>query len=95
MVGFTRNPPGFALIELADPRDAEEAVRHLDGKLVKPSVSVLYYCIDKVTRPSWSGGDADSFLGTFALRKGYSSSPRNLQCLDQSRSRRKELFVPN
>ncbi|XP_024218436.1 RNA-binding protein 1 isoform X2 [Halyomorpha halys] len=30
-VWVARNPPGFAFIEFEDPRDAEDAVRALDG----------------------------------------------------------------
>lgn len=30
-VWVARNPPGFAFIEFEDPRDAEDAVRGLDG----------------------------------------------------------------
>ncbi|XP_021952767.1 RNA-binding protein 1 isoform X2 [Folsomia candida] len=30
-VWVARNPPGFAFIEFQDPRDAEDAVRNLDG----------------------------------------------------------------
>ena len=33
-VWVARNPPGFAFIEFEDPRDAEDAVRGLDGSLV-------------------------------------------------------------
>jgi len=33
-VWVARNPPGFAFIEFEDPRDAEDAVRHLDGTRV-------------------------------------------------------------
>lgn len=33
-VWVARNPPGFAFIEFEDPRDAEDAVRHLDGTYV-------------------------------------------------------------
>ena len=32
-VWVARNPPGFAFIEFEDPRDAEDAVRGLDGRL--------------------------------------------------------------
>ncbi|XP_072398599.1 RNA-binding protein 1-like [Diabrotica undecimpunctata] len=30
-VWVARNPPGFAFVEFEDPRDAEDAVRSLDG----------------------------------------------------------------
>lgn len=33
-VWVARNPPGFAFIEFEDPRDAEDAVRGLDGRTV-------------------------------------------------------------
>jgi len=33
-VWVARNPPGFAFIEFEDPRDAEDAVRGLDGRSV-------------------------------------------------------------
>ncbi|KAK5898622.1 hypothetical protein CesoFtcFv8_008179 [Champsocephalus esox] len=31
-VWIARNPPGFAFVEFEDPRDADDAVRELDGK---------------------------------------------------------------
>ena len=31
-VWVARNPPGFAFIEYDDPRDAEDAVRRMDGR---------------------------------------------------------------
>lgn len=34
-VWIARNPPGFAFVEFEDPRDAEDAVRGLDGKYVQ------------------------------------------------------------
>uniref|UniRef100_A0A3B3QLT2 Serine and arginine rich splicing factor 7b n=1 Tax=Paramormyrops kingsleyae TaxID=1676925 RepID=A0A3B3QLT2_9TELE len=33
-VWIARNPPGFAFAEFEDPRDAEDAVRGLDGKII-------------------------------------------------------------
>lgn len=33
-VWVARNPPGFAFVEFKDPRDAEDAVRGLDGTYV-------------------------------------------------------------
>ncbi|KAF4799707.1 hypothetical protein TURU_052757 [Turdus rufiventris] len=36
-VWIARNPPGFAFVEFEDPRDAEDAVRGLDGKYVSLS----------------------------------------------------------
>lgn len=39
-VWVARNPPGFAFIEFEDARDAEDAVRGLDGRLVKNLLDV-------------------------------------------------------
>lgn len=33
-VWVARNPPGFAFVEFEDPRDAEDAVRGLDGSRI-------------------------------------------------------------
>ncbi|KAA0707346.1 Serine/arginine-rich splicing factor 7 [Triplophysa tibetana] len=33
-VWIARNPPGFAFVEFEDPRDAEDAVRGVDGKVI-------------------------------------------------------------
>lgn len=33
-VWVARNPPGFAFVEFEDPRDAEDAVKGMDGKWV-------------------------------------------------------------
>ncbi|RWS21916.1 RNA-binding protein 1-like protein [Leptotrombidium deliense] len=36
-VWVARNPPGFAFVEFEDPRDAEDAVRGLDGTRISGS----------------------------------------------------------
>lgn len=33
-VWVARNPPGFAFVEFIDPRDAEDAIREMDGKRI-------------------------------------------------------------
>lgn len=33
-VWVARNPPGFAFVEFEDPRDAQDAVRHMDGERI-------------------------------------------------------------
>merc|ERR1712127_1030210 len=33
-VFVARNPPGFAFVEFADPQDAEDSVRALDGRMI-------------------------------------------------------------
>lgn len=43
-VWVARNPPGFAFVEFEDPRDAEDAVRGLDGtRVCGVSQSIIYY----------------------------------------------------
>ena len=41
-VWVARNPPGFAFVEFEDPRDAEDAVRGLDGTRVCGVSSTTY-----------------------------------------------------
>lgn len=40
-VWVARNPPGFAFVEYEDPKDAEDAVRALDGTCVKFKLGFL------------------------------------------------------
>jgi len=43
-VWVARNPPGFAFVEYEDPKDAEDAVRALDGTCVRNLVSSSCSC---------------------------------------------------
>lgn len=42
-VWIARNPPGFAFVEFESARDAEDAVRGLDGRIVNNSLKIIYY----------------------------------------------------
>ena len=58
-VWVARNPPGFAFVEFEDPRDAEDAVRGLDGTRVC-GVSALFFLHNQGRHlPSNIGGARD------------------------------------
>lgn len=42
-VWVARNPPGFAFVEFEDPRDAEDAVKGMDGKWVLLFVEAITF----------------------------------------------------
>ncbi|KAJ8874848.1 hypothetical protein PR048_022737 [Dryococelus australis] len=43
-VWVARNPPGFAFVEFEDARDAEDAVRGLDGRWVLYQILKATFC---------------------------------------------------
>ncbi|RXG57073.1 RNA-binding protein 1 [Armadillidium vulgare] len=43
-VWVARNPPGFAFVEFEDPREAEDAVRALDGTRLCGVREPILYC---------------------------------------------------
>ena len=51
-VWVARKPPGFAFVEMDDPRDAEDAVRKLDGSRIAG---------DRVSRDFYLGIDICNF----------------------------------
>ncbi|XP_034231925.1 RNA-binding protein 1-like isoform X1 [Thrips palmi] len=79
-VWVARNPPGFAFIEFEDPRDAEDAVRGLDGtRMCGTRVRV-----EMSNGRSRSRGGAGG--GSRRLGRSRSRSPRR-RSLSRSRSR--------
>lgn len=72
-VWVARNPPGFAFVEFEDPRDAEDAVRALDGTRmcgvrVKVEMSTGRSRRDRFHSPPRRGGGGE--------RRSRSRSPR-------------------
>ncbi|XP_066969052.1 serine/arginine-rich splicing factor 3-like isoform X3 [Macrobrachium rosenbergii] len=82
-VWVARNPPGFAFVEFEDPRDAEDAVRALDGTRmcgvrVKVEMSTGRSRRDRFHSPPRRGGGG---------RRSRSRSPRRYGGRGRSRSR--------
>ena len=50
-IWIARKPPGFAFIEFEDSRDAEDAVRKLDGEGRVLLRQVLFYSMQRLFRP--------------------------------------------
>ncbi|KDR21952.1 RNA-binding protein 1 [Zootermopsis nevadensis] len=77
-VWVARNPPGFAFVEFEDPRDAEDAVRGLDGTRM---------CGTRVrVEMSGGGGGGGGRRGSAPTRYSRSRSPRR-RSHSRSRSR--------
>lgn len=55
-VWVARNPPGFAFIEFEDPRDAEDAVRGLDGSRMCGTRARVEMSSGRTRRNAGSGG---------------------------------------
>ncbi|ELU13011.1 hypothetical protein CAPTEDRAFT_223451 [Capitella teleta] len=52
-VWVARNPPGFAFIEYEDPRDADDAVRSLDGSTICGVRARVEHSTGKVRPKPW------------------------------------------
>jgi len=72
-IWIARNPPGFAFIEYEDPRDAEDAVRGLDGTRCCGSRIIVQMSTGK-RRPKDRSPDYRLFIIDSTLM--HSSSPQ-------------------
>ncbi|XP_069692680.1 RNA-binding protein 1-like [Periplaneta americana] len=82
-VWVARNPPGFAFVEFEDPRDAEDAVRGLDGtRMCGTRVRVEM----SSGRSRRGGGGGGGRRGSAPTRYSRSRSPRR-RSHSRSRSR--------
>ncbi|XP_055624513.1 probable splicing factor, arginine/serine-rich 6 [Toxorhynchites rutilus septentrionalis] len=81
-VWVARNPPGFAFVEFEDARDAEEAVRCLDGR----KICGRRARVELSTRKGGSGGFRGGERGRGGGRGGFRSDGRD-RVRRRSRSR--------
>ncbi|XP_043912368.1 serine/arginine-rich splicing factor 7-like isoform X2 [Protopterus annectens] len=70
-VWVARNPPGFAFVEYEDPRDAEDAVRGMDGKVI---------CGSRVRVELSNGMSRRSRFGRGPGRRRFDPQDRCYQC---------------
>jgi len=59
-VWVARNPPGFAFVEFEDERDAEDAIRGMDGKDFQGSRIRVERSNGKSREKPWLNGDRDN-----------------------------------
>uniref|UniRef100_A0A0A9YP35 RNA-binding protein 1 n=1 Tax=Lygus hesperus TaxID=30085 RepID=A0A0A9YP35_LYGHE len=87
-VWVARNPPGFAFIEFEDPRDAEDAVRALDGTRCC-GTHIICEMSNGKTRSGRGGGRRRS-----PVRRSRSRSPWRRRASSRSRSRSRSRSIP-
>uniref|UniRef100_A0A1D1YEH8 RNA-binding protein 1 n=1 Tax=Anthurium amnicola TaxID=1678845 RepID=A0A1D1YEH8_9ARAE len=76
-VWVARNPPGFAFVEFEDPRDAEDAVRGLDGtRCCGERMRVEMSNGRSRNRGGFSGGGGGGGFGRGRQGRSRSPSPR-------------------
>ncbi|XP_067001189.1 RNA-binding protein 1 isoform X2 [Anabrus simplex] len=86
-VWVARNPPGFAFVEFEDPRDAEDAVRGLDGtRMCGTRVRVEMSSGRSRRGGGGGGGGGGGRRGSAPTRYSRSRSPRR-RSHSRSRSR--------
>jgi len=91
-VWVARNPPGFAFVEFEDPRDAEDAVRALDGVRLCGARVKVEMSTGKRRNNGYGGGSGDRGTGG---RRGMSRSGRGWspgRRSSRSRSRSRDRF---
>jgi len=94
-VWVARNPPGFAFVEFEDPRDAEDAVRAMDGQRINGRRVRVEMSHGKSRRsrrppppPRYSGGSyGGSGVSRSRRRSSRSMSPMRQRRRSYSRSR--------
>ena len=88
-VWVARNPPGFAFVEFEDPRDAEEAIRELDGKMI---CNVRIKVEAARNRHDGSGGGGRGYSGGGRSRRMH-APPRGYHRDRRSPPRRRSRYV--
>merc|ERR1711862_738300 len=91
-VWVARRPPGFAFVEMEDPRDAEDAVRGLDGTRIAGNRVKVEMSTgksrDRNDRDDRRGGDRRDFRGRDDRRGGdRDRGGRGADRRDRERSR--------